>query len=128
MRNPLFGEAEFAFDGKTFTVVFDTDALLAIEDDLDLALYALFDLLKQPWDTLKLGLRGSILAAGLARHHPDIDRSAAAQMLMDGTEATEATLQALVNMASREGDPGQDPPKPAPKTRAPANRGTGPKR
>jgi hypothetical protein len=134
MANQMKGEARFPYDGQDWVLLYDANALLEIEDRLDLGLFALFAQLQraeQDAKSVKIGTLATILQCGLVAHHPDITRSDTAEMLLSGDPAVqEAIGTAITLMMPQTGDAGTRPPTPAGKAHAPANKraGTGRKR
>ncbi len=95
MVNRLKGEASFTVDGQTFTLVFDAEALLAIEDALDIGLIELFGNLKAAQDDprkVRIGTLATMVACGLQRHHPGVDRGFAADLLLHSMAEIEGAL------------------------------------
>lgn len=132
MANAMRGEASFTHDDAEHILVFDAAALMRIEDELDLSIFALFEAMaaaSRSAATMKVGTLATILQAGLARQHPEIDREGAAELLMSGNPDVQAALgTALTRMMPQPGDPGSRPPVPAPPpTRMVRENGIGPK-
>lgn len=117
MALALKGEVSFEFDDTSYTLVFDTEALLAVEDELDMGLFALFDYLKKAERdarSVKIGTLATLLRCSLARHHPDTTRAQAAEMLMQGGDAVQAALGvAITRMMPQGGDAGTTRPRKA---------------
>lgn len=132
MANALKGEASFEHDGETLTLLYDAEALLTIEDELDLPLFELFGTLRQAEVSgaqVKIGTLATILRAGLARHHPGMTRAVAAEILMTNSDAVQPAIgEAMSRMMPQAGDAGAAHPRtPAAKTTTPAKpkRGAG---
>lgn len=84
MANPVKGEVRFTFDGKEYRMVFDNTTLAHFEDETDVSILKMFRQLQEAesgGDPPKYSLIGSLLAAGLNRHHPEIGRIEAMEML-----------------------------------------------
>lgn len=95
MVNRLKGEAAFTVDGETFTLVYDAEALLAIEDALGIGLVELFEHLQQVQEDprkMRVGTLATIVACGLQRHHPGADRAFAADVLIGSMPEVEGAL------------------------------------
>lgn len=99
MVNRLRGEASFTIGGELFTLVFDAEALLQIEDRLNLGLGAMYKELAAAQANpaeLKMSTLATIIACGLQENHPDADRGFALDLLFaDAAKVQDALAQAL---------------------------------
>lgn len=116
MANKLLGEAGFTLDGVDYTLRYDTEAILEIEDRLDTDLFSLITTLQAAEASrkpVKIGTMATILQCGLLAHHRGITRAEAADMLLSGEEAQAAIGEALSRaMPGQEGGgTDADPPK-----------------
>lgn len=110
MANRLRGEARFTENGREYTLLFDAEAFLEIEDRTG---ESVFMLLADGDANIKLGTMATVLQAGLRRHHAEIDRAEAADILLAVPEAQEAMLTALQAAMPAQADAGNRPRRPA---------------
>jgi hypothetical protein len=109
MLNRMKGEARFEHDGKAFDLVFDAEAFLRVEDLTGVGLFEMDGAMA------KLGFVAALLVAGLARGGVELDRVAAAEMLMVNPAVRVAVGEALDRALpkEREDEAAVDPPKAA---------------
>lgn len=91
------GEVLLAFGGKSYTLVFDMEAIAAFEDATDMSIFTVFGSLAAAKDggkAPKLSMLGSLLQAGMVRHHPEVTRGDAMAIVMDPA-AQEALMKAF---------------------------------
>lgn len=112
MANPVTGEVRFDFKGQTFTVAFDMAAIAAFEDETDMSIIEVGALLSGGGKVPKISTLGSLLAAGLRRHHPEIDRIKGMEMVLDpAVQGTIAEgLAGAMPESEDEGEPAAGPP------------------
>jgi hypothetical protein len=105
------GEVSLDIGGRHYTLVFDMEAIAAFEDATDKSIFTVAQQLGNPAEPPKLSLLGSLLQAGLSRHHPDVTRADAMAMFTDpATRDALAEAFALAMPAAEEGEQ-SDPPK-----------------
>lgn len=101
MANRLKGEASFTLDGEEMTLLFDAEAFLEIEDRTGRSVFAIMT----EGGEVKLGTMAQVLSVGLQRHHGDVSRVDAADMLLAVPDTQQALLTALeAAMPSAEGN------------------------
>ena len=107
MVNRLKGEASFTIGDETFTLVYDAEALLSIEDALGIGLAELFEQLsaaQQDPRKVRMGTLCTILACGLATHHPGTTRGEAFDLLTNDFPTVEAALSRSLGDSMPQGD------------------------
>lgn len=121
------GEFALEFGGEKYTLVFDWDAIALFEDATDLSIFEVFGVVGQAsagGKPPKLSLLGSLLQAGLARHHPQITRAQAMEMVINPeaqaalTGAFEIAVPATDAGEAGEADDDDGAPAPLPAGRA----------
>lgn len=86
MARRLAGEAGFDFAGESFLLVFDMSAIAHFEDATDQSIFEIFgqlDAARTGAKPPKLSTLGALLQSGLSRHHPDVTRETAMEMVSD---------------------------------------------
>jgi len=120
MANSKKAEVELEIDGETFTMVFDMAAIARFEDQTNLSIFAVLEQFadEEGRDPPKLSVMGAILEAGLHRHHPEIDRDAAMEMVVSpaGQEAMAKAFELAMPPAD-EGNAKAAKPKPPAKAK-----------
>lgn len=71
MANPLKGEVEFKAGEKTYTLVFDNNAIVEVETMLGRSIFGIMDLMSDK-TKVELGHIRALLWGGLRRHYPNV--------------------------------------------------------
>jgi hypothetical protein len=123
MANPVKGEARLSLgDGRVLTLAYDFDAMVEVEEIAGTS----FDKVVSSGEggSPPLKMLRALFAGGLKRHHPDIDLSAAGEMLLSDGPAIATAITAAMTSAMHQSAgaaPGAHPPEGA----ASPPRGTG---
>jgi hypothetical protein len=81
MANKTKGEVEVRATGNTYVLIFDVNALCALEDRLgDSSLANVFE--ADP-EKLRISMLRTVFHCGLRRHHPDVDEAAAGDIMTE---------------------------------------------
>jgi hypothetical protein len=67
--NPVKGEVQFEADGQTYVLVFDFNAICAVEDVFDLPIAQIGEKMAEG---MRAGDLRKLITAGLQQHHPGI--------------------------------------------------------
>lgn len=90
MANRVIGEASFDLGGKKYTLCFNNDALVQLEDQLDRGIVAITSEVqlwtKEP-ERIRLKWIRALLWAGLRKHHPNMSIEDAGE-LIEQSDAT----------------------------------------
>jgi len=84
MANPHKGELSFEADGVTYTLLYSNNALVALEDKIDRGIVDISSEMgswAQNPNKIRLGLIRALLWAGLIEHHPDVNLTAAGELI-----------------------------------------------
>lgn len=82
MGNPIMGEVDFPVGDKTYRLRLSVNAIIEVEDILDLGVIALAGMFNAP-ATLKAGHVRAVLWGALREHHPEIDLLGAGDIIAD---------------------------------------------
>lgn len=105
-RNPVRGEAPLVLDdGRRFTVVLDMEALVDAEASYRRPLAQLLADAKSGF----MGASAALLQGALARHHPEVTRGDALEMLRTDTEKVAEVLDQAAKFAFPEATAGNAP-------------------
>jgi hypothetical protein len=83
MDNPKTGEYTFDAEGKSYILHYSNETLIGLEEDLDRGIIKILreiDSWKDP-DNIRLGLVRAILWAGLHKHHPELTKQDASELI-----------------------------------------------
>lgn len=112
--NPLKGDKEFSFEGKTFRAVFDWEAICSFEaatktsfgEFLATSAAASFG-----GPMPMMSHIGEFMRAGLMRHHPEVTAEQGCEIFLDDT--VKAAINEALGNAMPEEEPGKGELKPA---------------
>jgi hypothetical protein len=84
MANRVIGEVSFKLGGKDYTMCFDNDALVQLEDQLDIGIVAITTEM-QKWgkepERVRLKWIRAMLWSGLRKHHPNMTIKQAGELI-----------------------------------------------
>ena len=119
MTNSMKGEVALHAGEVTYKLVYDVNALCAMEDKLDKSVLEIMGTVN---GSPRLGVVRALLWAGLRRHHEDVTLEAAGDLVMsvgmvDVLNVVMIGFKSAFPKAAEgdEGDGGARPPKPTPK-------------
>jgi hypothetical protein len=76
MGNPVKGEVSFEADAKTFTLVFDFNAICELEDAFDADINSIGELIGTKASSVR-----KVFRVGLSRRHPDLTEMEAGDII-----------------------------------------------
>lgn len=76
MANPVKGEVAFEADDKSYTLVFDFNAICELEDEFDTEIEKIGEVIGSRASAIR-----RVIRVGLSRHHPDIDERQAGDII-----------------------------------------------
>lgn len=118
MANPVKGEASFEADGKTYTLVFDFNAICVLEEAFDADINSIGELIGTKATSVR-----KVFQVGLCRHHPDITELEAGDLI---SVISPAEAGALIKKAFALSFPAPEAAKGAARPRtSPSRSGTG---
>jgi hypothetical protein len=78
VANPVKGEVPFEASGQTYTLLYDFNAICAVEEVFDLPIT---EIGKKMADGMRAGDLRKLIAAGLQQHHPGVSDLQAGEII-----------------------------------------------